>query len=99
MAKKRKPRWKEPETAEAKVLRENVVAIAKKYAEAKGRTLALVSVEVYGNRHLLPALEKDHKHGSVTILILGLMLAYFRKNWPENVDWPFLPPVRFERQP
>jgi len=81
---------KKKETAEARLLRLNLVEIAKIYARAEGVSLAVASARVYDNRQLLPALVRGE--GTLSIRKYGDVVAKFRVLWPDaKVQWPFLP--------
>ena len=78
-------------------VRKNLVAIARAYGEAEGVPLSTVSKRAYGNGSFLGQYAKGH--GAISVEKVESMLAWFRANWPENADWPFLPAIFMDRRP
>jgi hypothetical protein len=91
---------KTPDTKTTKILRENLLILARVYAEAEGVTLAVVSARMYGNRQLIPAMGAG-KQASLSIKSYGDVIERFRHGWPKGVDWPLLRTLfigRFSRE-
>lgn len=78
----------------ASAAKKNLVAIGKAYAEAEGITLSTVGRRCYGNINFFGNL----RAGDVTVGTVQKVLVWFRKNWPEGADWPFLPPLFMDRE-
>lgn len=76
-------------------VRTNLLAIVAAYRKATGLSLATVSARFYGNAGFL----SEYKAGRQTISIdkLDEMIGKFRKEWPENAEWPYLGAIFFDR--
>lgn len=77
-------------------VRDNLLAIAGAYARAEGVPLSRVARRCYGNVNFFANLRKT---GDVSAPTVEKTLSWFRKNWPENADWPFLPAIFMDRDP
>lgn len=73
--------------------KENLLKIAQAYARAERVPLSTVARRCYGNVNFFKLLQR----GSVTIRKIEEVLQWFRDNWPERADWPFLPPLFMAR--
>ena len=79
----------------AKILRDNLVTLAKTYAKATGSTLAAVSKRFYGNEGFFA----DFRAGETSISIdkYDAVVKSFQAEWPKDREWPFLRAVVFSR--
>jgi hypothetical protein len=80
----------------ASIFRDNLLAIAKAYAEANGVKLGSVSRKAYGNASFFHQLATG-KH-SISVKRAEEILNWFRKNWPEDTAWPPLRPIFMGRK-
>lgn len=79
----------------AKILRENLLTLAKAYAKATGSTLPAVSKRFYGNVGFFA----DFRAGDASISIdkYEVVVGQFIDNWPKDTAYPFLRSVVFPR--
>lgn len=79
----------------AATAKDNLIRIAQAYARAEGIQLSTVGRRCYGNVNFFANLPR----GDVEIGTLQKVLTWFRENWPEGADWPFLPALFMDRAP
>ena len=84
--------------ADYEIANDNLILIAKTYADATGKSLAADSKEFYGNGDFFQQLREDGRSISVRQM-LGPMLQKFRDNWPPTTPWPSTRPIRMGRRP
>ena len=77
--------------------RKNLIKIAQAYASYRGISLATVSSEIYGNPRFL----SDFKAGkqSASIKTVDKLLGKFRRVWPDDLLWPWLPVIFMGQKP
>ena len=73
----------------------NLVAIARAYGKATGRSLSSVSKEVYGQATFFERASRGEV--SVTLSKLDDMLDWFGEHWPKGTRAPLLRPVFMDR--
>lgn len=73
--------------------KDNLLKIATAYAKAERVPLSTVGRRCYGNVNFFKLLRR----GAVTIRKIEEVLQWFRDNWPERADWPFVAPVFMSR--
>ena len=70
------------------LFREHILAIAAAYGKARRLSRSQVSKLCYGRGNFLDGLRRGEQCPSP--VKIDQMLKWFRENWPENADWPFL---------
>jgi hypothetical protein len=80
----------------ADLCRQNLVALAEKFAEAEGVQLSTVSKRAYGNATFFDDLREGRQ--SISVRKVNDALAWFRENWPKGVEWPELPKLSMGRR-
>lgn len=75
----------------AKTAAKNLLAVARAYAKATGKTLPTVAREVYGRAGFFDDLKSGRQ--SVTLTNLDVLLKKFGKLWPEGTPWPTTQPI------
>lgn len=68
------------------LMRTNLIAVAQRYAEAKGWSLATVSKEIHGNQAFLGAYLAGQMSPRVDTYFA--MIEKLRANWPRGTKWP-----------
>jgi hypothetical protein len=68
-------------------IRSNLKAIVAAYRQATGTSLSKVSKDFYGNGNFFDQFFKGEV--SISLSRLDEMLVKFRRNWPENTEWPY----------
>jgi hypothetical protein len=76
-------------------LRKNLIAIAVAYQKGTGLSWPTIGKNFYGKSSFFPELRR--RPIPVTISKFGEMVDQFRKEWPDGVDWPFLPIISMDR--
>ena len=78
-----------------KVCRENLIKIARAFADACGLSLATVSRRFHGNQAFLD----EYRRGecSLTVSKYDSMIAAFRAQWPKDASWPLTRAVLIPR--
>lgn len=66
-------------------LREQLLAVARAYSEATGRSLARIATVIHDQGALFKKLEAG---GSCTIDTFEKAMRWFSANWPEGEPWP-----------
>lgn len=68
------------------MMRNNLIAIAQAYAEAKGQAMTTVSKNIHGNQNFL----QQYLVGEVapTVKTYFAMVNRFRHKWPKGTPWP-----------
>lgn len=76
------------------VLRNNLLLLARTYAEAKNIRLSSVARYTHGDPPFYDKLAKA-KPAGFTVRKYDQAIAWFRKNWPEGLEWPSIwePPI------
>ena len=81
----------------AQIARRNLCQIADEFARATGQPRSVVSKRYYGRSSFFDDLRKGKQ--SITVDKLDAILRAFRRDWPDNADWPFLPAILMDRRP
>ena len=71
----------------ADLAKQNLLAIVAAYRKATGESLSEVSRKFYGKGNFFSRLKKGAPL-TLSISQLDRILNRFRKEWPENGDWP-----------
>ena len=66
-----------------------LLAVARKFAKARGLTIATVSRKAHGAAHFLEAFERGEI--SVTLSQYDKMMGFFEREWPDGTAWPAAP--------
>jgi len=69
-----------------KTFTEQLVTVARAYAEGSGVSLSVVSHRVFDDSKRLPLVEEGG--ASVTLRRAEQALEWFSDNWPDGVSWP-----------
>ena len=79
----------------AETCEDNLLKLATTYAAANKITLSVVSKRAYGNSRFFDRLKKSNgRLRGVGVDQVDKLLDFFRDNWPEGTEKPFLmPPV------
>jgi hypothetical protein len=75
-----------------KLVRANLLAIARAYRRATGKSWAQVSKEFYGNGTFFQQLQAGKRKGLSTQSV-DRMRDKFDAKWPENVPRPIIQPI------
>lgn len=68
------------------IMRQNLVVLAQRFADANGCTLGAVSKKIHGNHAFLEKFFAGEI--STTVKTYFLMVNRLRRAWPENEPWP-----------
>lgn len=78
-------------------LRDNLIALARAYAKARGNGLSSVSTQAAGDGRFFDALAErtgarkaNDRRGSFTVRKYDQLVEWFSANWPDGVEWPDL---------
>lgn len=73
------------------LMRNNLIAIAQRYADARGWSLATVSKEIHGNQ----AFFAQYLAGRMSPRLdtYFAMIEKFRARWPRGAKWPSTAPI------
>lgn len=74
--------------SEDQLIVNNLILIAKTYAEVTGRSLTAISKEFYGRGDFFAELEKGEQ--TISLGRFGKMMTDFREKWPKDQRgrWP-----------
>ena len=70
----------------ARIIRDNLLAIAEAYCKATGKSQVQISKEFYGNADFFKKL-RTGKH-SISVGRLDTMIKRFQAEWPDDAEWP-----------
>ena len=76
----------------AAIARKNLTTIADAYGKATGYSQSEISKRFYGRWSFFAEFRRGKQ--SISIDKLDEILARFRKEWPEDTEWPTLPIIR-----
>lgn len=79
-----------------RLIRENLLAIAKAYGRAEKASMSTVSKRAYGHSRFLEEFAAGRK--SISVQKCDEVLEWFRANWPEDTPWPMVRPVFMGRK-
>jgi len=68
------------------ILRENLIRVAKAFANARGVTIRYVSTLSHGDGPFFERLMRAE--GSFTVRKYDECMAWFKENWPQGIEWP-----------
>jgi hypothetical protein len=73
------------------IMRENLTALAKKFAKARGLSLSTISKKIHGKSDFF----EEYSAGRQTTRInhYWLMVNRLRMLWPPGVEWPKTKPI------
>jgi hypothetical protein len=80
----------------AKLIKQNLVAIADAYAMATGKTRTQISKEFYGRGSSLDEMLKPGGP-SISVDKVDDMLGAFRGKWPKEAIWPMVPVIKMDQ--
>ena len=80
----------------AQTVCENLCQIAREFSRATGQPLSVVSKRAYGRSSFFAEYRKGKQ--TITTDKVEEILRYFRREWPENADWPFTRAVFMDRR-
>lgn len=81
----------------ARIVRDNLLAIAGEYRRATGKSLTSVSKEFYGNADFFVQLRRGQH--SISVKKLDEMIEGFRRAWPPRTAWPVTRSIHMGRRP
>jgi hypothetical protein len=70
------------------LFREIILAIAAAYGKPLGLSRSQVSKRCYGRGNFLDNLKAGKQ--SLSLVMVDRILDYFRDNWPDQAEWPYL---------
>lgn len=81
----------------AKIVRDNLLAIAAAYQKATGKGLSTISRDFYGRGDFLAKLRRGEH--SLSVAQTDKILGRFRAEWPQNAAWPLTRAIMMDRDP
>ena len=80
----------------AQIARQNLIKVADAYAAAKKMPRTAVSRQFYGRSDFLDEFRRGKQ--SISIDKLDEVVRAFRREWPEDAEWPLLPAIIMGRR-
>lgn len=80
-----------------RLIRENLIAIAKAYGRAERISITTVSKRAYGQSKFFQDFAAGKK--SISVDKCDAVLEWFRENWPDDAKWPPVRPLMMGRNP